>query len=149
MTSALYKSMSKLLIIVMILLPLRAVLAIELTDVASDSDVSDIRMVVNNMVDNSSSSDVEQAGMNQHCHGNPSPDVTIYSDSSTEQAHSGCQCCSACDGDCSGCTSMQAIPLELLQFSESNTVEPISIVVPVLLTRSISPPARPPLNFTI
>ncbi len=137
MYSALYKSICAFLVLVMVLLPLRPVLAMAVVDTI-----------------NISHGDEMSVSMTPHCHDAQQADAlllipehqVIVADALDE---AGCQCCSGCDSDCSGCTSMQAITFESLLLSESSTIALISVSIPLLLTRTIAPPGRPPLAFNI
>ena len=62
---------------------------------------------------------------------------------------SGCQCCSQCSGDCTGCISMSAVTFILLQLSDIKTHEPYIVTEKSLLTRITSPPSRPPISLYI
>ena len=140
MNSSFTRFLSKLLIVLLISLPLRPVLAMDMV-VPSDGVIA-----------------AEASEMSMPCHGSQQRDVAVMNeasmneagvDSAIQQSHEGCQCCGSCDGDCNGCTSMQAITVELHEFTDANTIELISISVPMVLTRTIPPPARPPLSINI
>ena len=62
---------------------------------------------------------------------------------------SGCQCCSQCAGDCTGCISMSAVTYNLLNLSDLKTHEPYVVAAKSLLTRITSPPSRPPITLYI
>lgn len=67
-------------------------------------------------------------------------------DEQSDQDITSCSCCNQCDGDCAGCVHISsAITFELLQLSDLKTIESVSVVSDSLLTRTISPPSRPPL----
>ncbi|MDH5711605.1 MAG: hypothetical protein OEZ15_08085 [Gammaproteobacteria bacterium] len=56
-----------------------------------------------------------------------------------------CVCCKHCDGDCNGCVHVSAIAFEYFQLSSQATAELINDISVVSLTRTVSPPSRPPL----
>ena len=58
-----------------------------------------------------------------------------------------CKCCGQCDGDCMGCTTMSAITFELFQLSDATSGEIYPGTLQSFLTRSTSPPSRPPLSL--
>lgn len=63
-----------------------------------------------------------------------------------ETITSSCTCCTQCDGECAGCIHISSvITFDLLTFSEIQKNELVSIMTDSLLTRTISPPSRPPL----
>lgn len=67
-------------------------------------------------------------------------------DEKNDQKTTNCSCCNQCDGDCTGCVHISsAITFEFLQFSDLKLIELVSVVSDLLLTRTISPPSRPPL----
>ena len=59
---------------------------------------------------------------------------------------SSCACCDQCDSNCSGCVHVfSAITVSLLEFSDIRMAEQVSVPGDFLLTRTLSPPSRPPL----
>jgi len=59
---------------------------------------------------------------------------------------SSCTCCDQCGGDCSGCVHISsAITVSFLELSDIRMTEQVSVPGDFLLTRTLSPPSRPPL----
>lgn len=62
-----------------------------------------------------------------------------------QEQQSNCGCCAQCDSDCTGCAHISAITFNLTFLSELNTTETVLTVSDASLTRTVSPPSRPPL----
>lgn len=88
---------------------------------------------------------VEMSMMNHAGH-----DMSSLNSSDTHQKQDvvSCACCNQCDGDCTGCVHISsAITFESPHFSNLEIIEIISVRSDSLLTRTISPPSRPPLTL--
>ncbi len=141
------KLLSLLLVSVMVCLPLRAVTAMEIHLPLEGSDVLSVAAAV---------STADSHAEATHCHGSSSASGdanTAQLDgtaaSQPQDMPSNCQCCNGCDGECNGCTSLQAITLESFYMSASSSPVFISQVAPVFLNRAIQPLARPPLPISM
>ena len=89
--------------------------------------------------------DVEMVIMNHAGHDMSSAKLQ---DSELDKKTAACACCNQCDSDCTGCVHISsAITFEFLELSNLNDVEVVSIMTDSLLTRTISPPSRPPLTL--
>ena len=84
--------------------------------------------------------------MNHEGHNMPvSVSASDSMDTDQGQNKSNCGCCSQCDNSCTSCTHISAITLNFFHLPESNSTEVILIVSDSSLTRTVSPPSRPPL----
>lgn len=121
------KMLVNILVLMVVMLPLRSVFAMDMSmnHCAADSD------------------DMEMSMMNHAEHTMSSADML---DSQSVKKVSFNACCDQCDADCTDCVHISsAITYELLQLSDLKNSKFVSVVSNSLLTRTISPPSRPPL----
>ena len=121
------KMLVNILVLMVVMLPLRNVFAMDAPMNHCKTDSVKMEMTM----------------MNHAGHQMPSSDLMTEQQ---EKKVTACACCNQCDGDCTGCVHISsAITFESLQFSDLKITEPVSVVSNSLLTRTISPPSRPPL----
>ena len=118
------KIVANILVLMVVLLPLRAI--------AMPIDMSADHCMGGDMAAEMS------AGMSaMHHDGHQMP-------STTDDKQSHCQCCEQCIGDCTDCASISAVTFDLLQFSETRAHEIYVVTADLLFTHNTSPPSRPP-----
>jgi len=123
------KLLVNILVLMVVMLPLRNVFAMPM-------QISQDHCVVNQV-------DVDMSMMNHAGHQMPMSGLV---DTKQEPKELACVCCQQCDGDCTGCVHISsAIIFSFLTLSDLTTIEFVPVVTDSLLTRSISPPSRPPL----
>lgn len=123
------KVLVNILVLMVVMLPLRNVFAMSM------------EMSSNHCVENTG--DTEMSMMSHAGHKMPALDP-VHNEH--EKEVTACTCCNQCDGDCTGCVHISsAITFELLQLSDLKIIELVYLVSDSLLTRTISPPSRPPL----
>lgn len=117
------------LALLMVMLPLSNALAMQLDQASNHCEM-----------------DAESMAVMVMDHANHSLISADAIDDEVETIASNCTCCNQCDGECAGCIHISsAIAFDLLAFSETQKNELVSIMTDLLLTRTISPPSRPPL----
>ena len=125
------KMLVNILVLMVVMLPLRSVFAMPMT-MSPDHCVVD-------------TAEVEMAMMDHAGHNMPSSNLQ---DTQQEQEATACVCCDQCDGECTGCVHISsAITFDFLQLSDIRTTELVSVITDSLLTRTLSPPSRPPLTL--
>ena len=125
------KILVNMLVLTVVMLPLRSVFAMPM-DMSTNHCTTD-------------SGDVEMVMMNHAGHNMPSLDSM---DKPQEEKIASCACCNQCDSDCTGCVHISSmITFELLQLSELRTTESVIVLTDSLITRTISPPSKPPLTL--
>jgi len=120
-----------MLVLMVVMLPLRNVFAMpmEMSSNHCKADAVDVEMVM-----------VDHAGHDMSS--------TKSQDSESDKKTAACACGNQCDGDCAGCVHISsAITFEFLELSDLKDIEVVSIMADSLLTRTISPPSRPPLTL--
>ena len=123
------KILVNMLVLMVVMLPLRSVFAMPM-DMSANHCATD-------------SGDIEMVMMNHTGHNMPS---LVSMDKQQEEKIASCACCEQCDGECTGCIHISSmITFELLQLSELRTTESVIVPTDSLITRTISPPSRPPL----
>ncbi len=122
------KILTNILVIMLVILPLRSVFSMPL-DMSSDHCKT-------------KSGQMEMTMMSHAGHKMASTDL---SEKESQQNKSACVCCNQCDGDCAGCVHISAITYDFFQFSSSAEAVLVSVVTESSLTRTVSPPSRPPL----
>ncbi|MES0327806.1 MAG: hypothetical protein ABUK13_06415 [Gammaproteobacteria bacterium] len=121
------KMLVNMLVLMVVMLPLRNAFAMDMSMNHCEADSVEMEMTM----------------MNHAGHQMPSSDLMT---DQQEKKVTACACCNQCDGDCTGCVHISsAITFEFLQFSDLKLIELVSVVSDLLLTRTISPPSRPPL----
>ena len=117
------------LVLMVVMLPFRSVFAVPMSSDHCAEPMTDVAMV---MMD----------------HANHGMSPADFHDDQQEQALASCACCDQCDDDCTGCAQISsAITFDFLQLSEVRFNELVSVVADSLLTRTLSPPSRPPLKL--
>jgi len=123
------KLLVNILVLMVVMLPLRNVLAMPMQVSMDHCAVAQV--------------DTSMNMMNHAGHKMPMSDLA---DTKQEQKKLACACCQQCDGDCTGCVHISsAIIFGFSALSNLTIIEVASVVTDSLLTRSISPPSRPPL----
>ena len=125
------KVLINILMLMVVMLPFRSVFAVPMTMSAGHcaEPMADVAMV---MMD----------------HANHAMSSADFQDGQQDRALASCTCCDQCDGDCTGCAQISsAITFDFLQISKVTSIELVSIVADSLLTRTLSPPSRPPLKL--
>lgn len=121
------KILVNMLVLMVVMLPLRIAFAMDMSMNHCKADLNEMEMTMTNHAD----------------HQMPSSDLMA---DQQEKKINDCACCNQCEGDCTGCVHISSmIIFELLQFSDLKVIELVSVVSDSLLTRTISPPSRPPL----
>jgi len=117
-----------ILVLMVIMLPLRSVFAMPLT-MSSDNCVTD-------------ATKQEMVMMDHAGH-----DMSVVNVQDKQQQHA-VTFCDQCDSECADCTHISsAITFEFLQLTDVRTIEQVSVIADSLLTRTLSPPSRPPLTL--
>ena len=126
------KLLVNILVLMVVMLPFREAFAMPL-------DMSSIHCMAESM-------NIEMPMMNHAGH-NMSVSVAISDlvEPEQEQNKSSCACCSQCDNGCTSCTHISAITLNFFLIPESNSTEMTLFASESSLTRTVSPPSRPPL----
>ena len=125
------KMLVNILVLMVVMLPLRSVFAMPMTMLPDHCVVDTV--------------EVEMAMMDHAGHNMPSSDLQ---DTQQEKEATACACCDQCDGECTGCVHISsAITFDFLQLSDIRTTELVSVITDSLLTRTLSPPSRPPLTL--
>jgi hypothetical protein len=119
--------LANVLVIMVILLPLRAM--------AMPVDVSSSHCMSDGMAGDMSAMNHESQQM---------PAIA-----ETDQQTSKGQCCKQCTADCADCASMTVVILGFLQFSDIKNHEVFTVTADLLFTHITSPPSRPPQILTI
>lgn len=122
------KLLVNILVLMVVMLPLRNVFALSM-EMAPSHCATD--------------SNDAMSMMNHAGHQMPMPD---QADTGHGQKKMACACCQQCDGDCTGCIHISsAIIFSFLTFTDLRAIESVAISADSLLTRTTSPPSRPPL----
>ena len=89
--------------------------------------------------------DIEMTMMNHAGHHMSAADQV---DDSQQQKKSACVCCPQCDAQCTGCVHISAaLTFGVLQLTDIRTIESVTVKTDSLLTRTVSPPSKPPLRL--
>ena len=127
MKSVFKQILANLLVLMVVLLPMRAM--------AMPIDTSSDHCMDSEMTG-------EMSAMNHEGHQMPAND-------GNDQQTSNCQCCDQCVTDCTGCASLTVVMLELLQFSDVKNHDVYAVTTELLFTHITSPPSRPPQVLTV
>lgn len=125
------KFLVNILMLMVVMLPLRDVFSVPMDMSSNHCDTTSMNL---------------EMTMTEHIgHTMPS---SLSIDKEIDQKISSCACCNQCDGDCATCVHMSsAITFKLLQLTDLKDIELLAVVSDSLLTRTISPPSRPPLTL--
>jgi hypothetical protein len=127
MKLAFKKILANVLVLMVVMLPLRAM--------AMPVDTSSDHCMDSEMTG-------EMSAMSHEGHQMPAND-------GNDQQASNCQCCEQCVSDCTDCASLTVVTLELLQFSDVKNHDVYTVTTELLFTHITSPPSKPPQGLTI